>query len=290
MKNISNQLCQVQQSWISPSLWSIMNLKTFSDQKWLAHCQRSEMATNKASVLLLSLNTCSSAPVQPEIMRTLTSLWLFSCAFPALLLWGQQTFALIGPWYLTAFCFIHEEWDSSSNKCMIRNRGFTQDHNTELRHQCNITLTTIDTSHICTEESISCWYKRPLPLFKWKSLEMWLGCSHIWVIPAPLCRRRRVTGVWGEILWGWNFFFFSTRNIVVFQDSLLLLQEGWLRFWHQQRQMGWVYRDRVIQRCILCMAKSSSDFVFLILSITWKCEWYQLKTIIIWLKFSYIFE
>lgn len=127
MKNISNPLHQVKQSWINPSLWSIMNLKTFSDQQWLAHCQRSEMATNNASVLLLSLNTCSSAPVQPEIMRTLTPLWLFSCAFPALLLGGpcQQTFALIGPWYLTAFCFIHEEWDSSSNKCMIRNRGFT---------------------------------------------------------------------------------------------------------------------------------------------------------------------
>lgn len=207
--------------------------------------------------------------------------------------WGgpcQQTFALIGPWYLTAFCFIHEEWDSSSDKCMIRNRGFTQDHNTELRHQCNITLTTIDKSHIRTVESISCWYKRPLLLFKWKSIEIWLRCSHIRVILAPLCWRRRVTGVWGEILWGWNFFFFfSTRNIVVFQDSLFPLRGGWLRFWHQQRQMGWVYRDRVIQRYILCMAKSSIDFVFFILS------WYYLKmwmistkAIIIWLKFSYI--
>lgn len=232
------------------------------------------MATNKASVLLLSLNTCSSAPVQPEIMQTLTSLWLFSCAFPALLLGGprQQTFALIGPWYLTAFCFIHEEWDS--NKCLIRNRGFTQDHNTELRRQCNITLTTIDMSHIRTVESISCWYKHPLQLFKWKSIEIWLGCSHIRVILAPLCWRRRVTGVWGEILWGWKFlFFFSTCNIVVFQDSLFLLRGGWLRFWHQQRQMGWVYRDRVIQRCILCMAKSSLDFVFFILS------WYYLKNV-----------
>lgn len=110
--------------------WSIINLKTFSDQLWLAHWQRTdwEMATNKHPCSSCHWTLVVPAPMQPKIMQSLTPLWLFSCAFPALLSGAtcQQTSALIGLWYLTAFCFIHEGSDSSPNNCKIRNEGFKQ--------------------------------------------------------------------------------------------------------------------------------------------------------------------
>lgn len=104
IESMNNQLLAVNKSWTCwltlsheepPALllswdgkWSLINLKTFSDQLWLAHCQRTdwEMATNKHPFCPCHWTRVVPAPTQPTVMQTLTPLWLFSCAFPALLL------------------------------------------------------------------------------------------------------------------------------------------------------------------------------------------------------------
>lgn len=154
IESVNNRLLEVNKSrtsWLALShqgphavtlswdgRWSVINLKTFSDQLWLAHCQRTdwETATNEHPFCFCRWTLVVPAPKQPTVMQTVTPLWLFSCAFPALLSGATcpQTSALIGLWYLAAFCFIHEGSDSSSNKCKIRKKGFTQrgpDHWTE---------------------------------------------------------------------------------------------------------------------------------------------------------------